>query len=101
MTNQQHGQHWMAFAITQCVSTARKRTLPDIIRSYALLACSIGKVSIIARTPVAAANFSVSSESLEVPAGHPTIERRVRRSWKEETANGSALAPTITNLPRL
>ena len=37
---------------------------------------------------------------LDVPAGHPAIVRCALINWNNETAKGSALAPTITNLPR-
>ena len=70
-----------------------------IIRSYPSAARSIGNVSIIARTPVAAANLSVSSESFEVPDGHPIIDLWAPRSETVDISDGSKLAPTTTSLP--
>ena len=55
----------------------------------------MGNVSTIARTPVMAANFSVSSESFEVPDAHPKMVRSALISAIDETGNGSGLAPTI------
>src|SRR4029453_3437449 len=53
------------------VSTTRKRAELLIMRSYAACAFSSGNVSVMGRTPVIAANFIVSSESIEEPEGHP------------------------------
>src|SRR5439155_22665735 len=58
------------------VSTTRNRASPLIIRSYASAARSSGKTSVMGRTPASALKASVSSESMDVPDGHPTIDRR-------------------------
>src|ERR1700676_578622 len=57
------------------IITERNRALFAIICSKASAAFSNGYCSIIARIPVSAQNFSVSSESMAVPDGQPLIER--------------------------
>ena len=84
---------------SQTFKTDLKRTLHDIMCWYPSAARSSGKTSIIGRTPLATANLSASSESLETPEGHPMIDLRVINICNEETAKGSELAPTITNVP--
>lgn len=43
----------------------------------------------------------MSSESIEVPARQPTIDLGLKSNCRGETANGSPLAPTMTNLPSI
>lgn len=76
-------------SVIQIFKTERNRTLPVIMRSYACTARSSGNISIIGRTPFAAANHRASSESLEVPAGQPMIDLRVSNNCNEVTAKGS------------
>ena len=86
---------------SQIFKTERNRTLPDILRSQASAARSSGNVSIIGRTPLAAANLSVSSESLEVPDGQPITDLRAIINCGDDTENGSKLTPMVTNLRQL
>jgi len=53
------------------VRTTRNCALPLSMRAYASPAFSSGYVSIIGRTPVSSAKFSVSSSSAAVPAAVP------------------------------
>ena len=51
------------------------------------------------RTPVSALKAIASSESIELPLGHPAIVFPLRRP-NAETWSGSNGAATISNLPR-
>src|SRR5207249_10215391 len=79
--------------------TTRKRASPLIIRAYASGARDRGNTSFIDLTPVRTLKASVSSESIDVPDGHPAIERRAPMSRSGGTSFGSAAAPSTTSLP--
>jgi hypothetical protein len=89
------------FVPVQIFRTERKHPLPDIMRSQASTARSSGNVSILGCTPLAAANLSVSSESLEVPDGQPIIDLRAIINCGDDTENDSKLTPMVTNLRQL
>lgn len=51
------------------------------------------------RTPFRALKLSVSSESMDVPAGQPTTDSFVVRSWTPLTGIGSGETPRTMSLP--
>jgi hypothetical protein len=58
------------------------------MRSYASAARSSGNGSFIDRTPVSTLKAIVSSESIDVPDGQPTIDRRPEISEGVGTSRG-------------
>src|SRR3954467_12187730 len=81
------------------VSTHLNLALPLIIKSYASAARSSGKTSFIGLTPDRTLNDNVSCESMEVPDGQPTNDRRPWINRIGGTSIGSSDAPIMTIFP--
>ncbi len=80
------------------VNTTRNRTRP-LIWSNASLTFDNGYFSIIGRTPLSALKRSVSSESMELPEGHPWIAFFLPTICITLTLIGSCGTPTTSNFP--
>lgn len=81
------------------LNTARNRVLADIIFSYASLACSNGKTSIIGRTSVSTLNRTAASISFDRPVNEP---RTVWGPFRKSMADSSKRSPepaTIMSSP--
>src|SRR5258708_35531309 len=87
------------YTMLYIVSTTRNLTFPVIIRLYASATLESGYFSIIGRTPVIALNRNVSSESLAVPEGQPSIDRLQAIKSRALIVKGSIAAATIRSFP--